>query len=1649
MTTPQALSQVRTQRDAALSRALAAEAQVRALDAAIASAQRAGNVRQLAELQKTRANAAQAATAARAEASRFRQAALTGLGDWLTQTPEQIVAACSADYPFVLLPVRLETKFGPAAAGGTELRVRIFPDDIALATPPTPLSADETTAGQNYWRARVAAKAAPGDDTLRNAYQGAWTLVASRFGAWRAGYIVGSTQPQDPTAAPDALVFPSAPPPTSPPLPRADALPDRFVVLTYTTDSAQALVEVNRIVGAPIPDDLALAPDAMDSESWFTRDPVTGRISVPDGLKWLVDFDAAVAAGMAVRVPVAPPYDANGFARVVAIGLRTATPPAEGPATLENLLAKHRFGSGCALVPAGTPTNNTESVAAGWQPASGDAAELFELEDSPPDLSPQPGVLGPCDGWRLARLLGLSADFSRRLPNATGTDIAEALAMNRAAVPGTLDNFVGIFLKTLVDSPTAAGLHAFFNDWVSGRGLYPALRVGRQPYGVVVTSAWKTWQFPATRPTRGGAPEVAPKIFQLIDRHRGDWEILARAAPHAALATADPFQRLLGIVGLLASSTEFASRKAMSDESISHRLGFGGASGAEVRSWFATLNLQRTQNLNAVGFPPVSGPQDPLVAFMVFLDAIDEWPLPIVDRDPTVPLSENAPIAPFDGSRNYLQWLGQASRADLSAERFVDAQGNPLTRPAALLYVLLRHALLAATEGTSLDLAQQFGSAQFAVLASDPLISNIGSQQHVLRKDYLEVDAAKIGLSPRPVALADWALANARLEVSARPASVANLSEVHDAIAALAPLPTARLERLLAEHLDLCSYRLDAWITGIYSQRLDQLVAAQPSPGIHLGAFGWVENLRPAGAERQRIAPETLPDALRDAAGPNLFTEADNGGYVHAPSLAQAASAAVLRNAYLSHANSAQPLPFAVNLSSARMRQAMTLSQGVRGGQPLGALLGYQLERGLHEGYSGVELDSTIYALRDQFPLVSGRLNDLPAGSAVETIEARNVVDGLGLVEATKGKTYPFGLTGLPAAGSAAATAVAAEIDKLHDALDAVSDLLLAESVHQAVQGNTARTQASLQALTGPAAPPEPEVIRTPRSGTVLTFRVALALDAQGSATWTPASSPRARANPQLNHWLAGRLPPPAQIQWTTRAMGGPVTAQSFAALGLEPIDLVLMSGDRLGDQSGELERFLVRKFRWDNAVADEISTVILPTTAPVDPAVSVTFDFGATNGGVAFAAIHPLLVRLRRIITQARPAHAGDWRRAADVALADPADPTGSASGDPRLVAFADLTSRLDAATAALAAANNNLQVALTNAGPLLAGLDADPATIADPGWPALLDALRVALFALAPFGIPEAVPADGVTVTAALVAKLTGQAQAVQALVSRRMAVAAPLRATAFASPLPPDEPARSGESARRNDTLRAAYLEAARALLGTDFVLVPLFQFPTPQGGELAQAAAAPAVTDPHVLDDWIHSVSRVRAPVGDLNWAMAAARWNGLPIGDPLVLQLPFQAGAPWIGASYSTDLPSAECLSLVVVNSAMLGNALQCGLLIDDWTETVPTRKETTGVSFNLNRPNATAPQAILVAVPPVVGGNWAWNDLIASVHEALDLARMRAVEPDTLIGRKAGESAPAGNYFQVLPALLSEFSNSRLATIDYAARVNSLRVTQP
>jgi hypothetical protein len=373
------------------------------------------------------------------------------------------------------------------------------------------------------------------------------------------------------------------------------------------------------------------------------------------------------------------------------------------------------------------------------------------------------------------------------------------------------------------------------------------------------------------------------------------------------------------------------------------------------------------------------------------------------------------------------------------------------------------------------------------------------------------------------------------------------LKEQKAALSNLIQTPTARLERCFIEHLDCCSYRLDAWQTGLFAQRLQAQRGSGEGrrTGIYFGAFGWVENLAPT--VKTFVNPETLPATLRPADRHPILEEDDvmtslsartrvpgsrQGGFVHAPSLNHAAAAALLRNAYLSHAQPDEPDMFSVNLSSERVRRGQFILEGMRNGQPIEALLGYQFERGLHNRTSAsearrdspvLELNQFIVPYREAFVFESIELAQSGTGAPSETIPPYSVVNGLKLSQAVLSAANAFGLaTVLPVAlrpNVDQGAAILAEQSALLDTLDAVKDLLLAENAFQLARGNFDRVAAVSLAQKEAHIPPDLEVINTPR-GTEFTFtnRVTLHFedldpDVDANNPWFPIPlTPRARS---------------------------------------------------------------------------------------------------------------------------------------------------------------------------------------------------------------------------------------------------------------------------------------------------------------------------------------------------------------------------------------------------------------------------------------------------------------------------------------------------------------------------------------------------------
>ncbi len=1379
-------------------------------------------------------------------------------------------------------------------------------------------------------------------------------------------------------------------------------LPDRWIALGYRGGERRFTA-----LGRPISDALALGPDPNDAGAGDPAAPLGAAA------QWLVDFNRALDRGMALRIPLA---DGGGLDRLVVLGVRASADGAEGARRLAALLDAHHYTGGLALSPPGTPTNNTETVRSGWKPAGDDAAVGLRNERGPALTT------SGSDGTLLARALGIAIDPLTHAAGAGSAAVVSERQMRTSLWPATWGYMLDQLAGELSDDSLAAARAHFLANVAAG-GSLPAMRLGRQPYGVLAVTSLRQWRLldPA---------DIDAQLPALLNGLAAAWRAALGAVPRVTPGV-DFAGALAGAVAMSPVSAHFGAR---------------GLSLAFDVSTFARMR-QALEPVTQLGLA-----LDPALARAVFDPAVTPLTGPLVADA----VSETAPLPQ---AANFIVWLVNSG---LDALR----TGAPPAGANTLLFALLHHALLRAYANAAVRVVRARGLAAPGE-GIEPGLDGTGAPSPWARlaapMDGVTTGTQTLGQHLDAMRVAGTAGS------SPVAAQVAELLELHLSLRQLIGLPSATLARLASGVLDLSSHRLDAWASAQATRRLTALRAKKPA-GVRLGAYGVLEDVRPAA------------------------TQVVSHGYIHAPSLGQAATAAILRSGHLAHVGGTDQ-PLALDLSSRRVRLALSLLDGVRAGQPLAALLGYRLERGLHERHRELVLDRYIAALRALAPLdaitaaehdlrvaldqqtaatqvlgqlqqdleeakatdtsllnqitpaeaaydtahsnavsLAGQLQtarthmktlkDHPPGGfpaivtwqnevdatqdtidalepqvaaaaqtaaqalatlnalsgqekkaaeqiasldkpiadqqeaveaarltaeaarahlddlrahvprVAESLRASNVVDGLGLRRRWRAglaanvwddSTIPFGSAGLPARTSPQGHAVEAELRALDDAVDALADLLVAESVHQVVQGNAPRAGATVDALSrGDAQSPGVEVARTPRSGTAVTHRLLIVADpATAAAGWpTDATQVRAKVEPALEAWAAGVIGPANRVLVRTRAGA----AADLSALKLSALDALAMAP--AGGPGG----------------ATAIEQALLDRFGPGAELV-LERDPAWTPDKLGLAEFLELARAVRELLEGARPLDARD------LAPPNPATEPG--------VDAADLAARTAIATGALADTRRQLAAAVSSGAP---------------------DALRAALARAAKLGV-----------------------------------VAPPEAARAALSELD-----------RRSAAVAAASTDSARvaAVLGDGFRILPRVTAP-----DFAASLAESTVLqggDPLSAATWLQRAAHVRDGAGRLESALMYAEAAGSP--HPLrlrVAQLPRRPDDRWVGLPATPQHPIASGrLSLVVQSAATAppaANARLAGLVVDEWTEVVPDRTQLTGVSFHVDQPAARAPQAILLAVPPTEAHVWSLAALEATVLETLELARLRLVDAEALAAPPAGSAAPRLGHY--LPAI--------------------------
>ncbi|MCX6251741.1 MAG: hypothetical protein NTX61_13440 [Bacteroidetes bacterium] len=1551
---------------------------------------------------------------------------------WDTKTNIYTIDQLNETNPILLLPLRIETRF---ANSGAELWVRIFPDEIAIHNHEHNLTGSEAEAGKYYWKTLWKNRTLTDYDVIKKKN---WGQIVNHFGANRAKWIIQQTKPAKLIREDDFTKIKI----------ENDLSPDSMILKIHAWSEAAScrvmpdflklqLYIGEKIVyekqGNPIPDPLPMGPDPKAFSS--LSNPDLDWTNTP--IEWLENFNKAVELGMGFKVPldkntITDYIDTTGFSRLVVSGVRTDSfsrtdPSVLGATALNMLLENHLYGlKGLAILSQGTPTNNTEAGRSGLNEQKVFSEELYQQELQDPYSANS--IDDRTDGHRLVDALSIDQDILRTIENACNTDALEAIAMNKALYPATLGFYLEHLLHPLFSDKDLKQLHDFVCSYVTGRGPLSAFRIGDQPYGILPSSDFKMWKWVPDKQFATLYQNLTLILKEL------DSEFETQSKKIATLSQqGKPHEILDEILGLYPNSEIFLQRVGYSEDFLRNYL--GQLPGTAYRNPLIIDLLGKIRaNINA------SSPLFPLMNILLLkinktLNASPEGILQlskiIFEQEITkldgkhlvdlLPASDTGKLSlpewmqsPMGKpSPNYIQWLrseyireggiykkyfynmsGSGTGTDSTPPTTFEEEVNP-----PLLYLLLRHSLL----------LELFKSA-FQWLKDNKLIPsdiNLFSNGQPLNPnfiagkeffnffndditpfDLLQINNYSILKNKISFLGSDETLAHYLLTPSTQPERI---KELFANLQVLEDLTTARLERTFIEHLDCLTYRLDAWQTGLFYQKLETNRKAG-SKGICLGAFGWLENVKAKLPQTYRNTAD-LPAELRPANGLPVIDATDIGGYIQAPSIGQAKTSALLRNGYLNYYDPLKTGLMAVNLTSERVRKALHLFEGVQKGQQIEVLLGYRFERSLHD----YMLDQYIQNFRTAFPFNAKTIPNPDGSSGPENPEntnARNpsyrltLLNGKAIVDTINAVGYPIDNLRIDDKDK-----IEKCVDDLFDCVDAMKDLLVAESVYQLTKGSMDRAGAILKSIGELKPPPVFEFMNTPRTAQhLLTNRACLLFDGtlHPWRIWQGIEmTPRAHMEPSLNKWIGEIIGQPDTIECFVAYTNtvDPLKSENHVVqikdLGLQPLDLIYLIGKNLNSDDSELSQRIGYFYKRKYKVSDDIPLQI---------------DYGrASSGKISFSELFPLLSRMKDLITNAKPLDAADF---------DLKSYTGKIN--PNNINLADLEQRKKQVVTPLKAALKILKQSGKNP-----------------------EALRKALITCANLGIPNAFPVSVFGEEEKKTKVLKEQALSIYS-------TGLPLLNLIDTQPDPAKNSLGTNEKAKQ-------LIEKLQLLFGRSFKVLPRFHFTSQNSDEEVDRAKtiltayekesdifkfinakSPTRSRESQLQQWLNGISHVRPRME--NFEMVRTLFNAFQDDelDLHIFQLPYEDGDSWLGLEFPEMQMSRKAKVSMLVHYKNLSSASWktdnfCGLLLDEWVEEIPGKEETTGITFQYDQPNSQPPQTLLLAISPEDGGKWSWNKLTDILNDTLNRAKKRGVDT-TLIGKT--------DWASILPAVISEFSDT-------------------
>jgi hypothetical protein len=1557
-------------------------------------------------------------------------------------------------YPALLFPVRLETRFI-----GHELLVRIYPDDILIESHEEALSIDELTSLKEYnviVEQAISERArATTEEELTKAIEkkkSAWRELARRFGSKRAAWIVKkNTEPN-----PKQSSWTKAP--------AVKVLPDRFIVYLYKQNSSNNQEKLAyQVQGNIIP---PVLPVMMNPTSTSNEEDTLFDTAA----KWVTDFNAALKVGMAIKVKLKC-WDDGKFSRIIVVGLNRHLDKDDGNSLLANLINSHHYTTGFSFIPHGTPTNNTTNTRSGYTTAENDYDRCYETEVN------GTGATGNdrSAAVQLSKAIGVASslfehcDYAAEIVNSYSAEMQEALW------PALGDYFLTYMLSNPLGHEHRYALWHHFRSFVRSRGPLPTICVGKQPYGILPVTNFSKWKssaadnFQQTETSIVDLQEFDTKFHAVLMVLYKRWLYLSQQetiVPRVGQSN-NQDDEILKILAMEPSSISYHQRPIVDASLVgwllynlrNHFFGAGtifqelsGGPNAWIVEWAKEwLHSKNGAEILLKELAQATGVSDDILLHAIIMNVfswgrgeeLENTELPLV-CDPDTP----------DKGLSYLS----------SFEYGVPSSGTSNT----LLFNLLRRSLVYQYQPDEYRLKSMQPVEQTTIVYeyvnNGKVIIITAHQGDIVRKDTILLFVeSTIRQDNREYTVRYSIHAPSDGKVLQLYVDLETMIDLNDPLVLFEIYPTAEnriknaiselhksgigctaLEGIFRDTMDLHTHRLDAWLTSFATKRLYAMRERKlQSQGIYLGAYGWLENL-----ERKKKS-----------------ASAGEGGFIHAPSIPQAAAGAVLRNAYITHKDDETGNSFRIDLTSDRVRRALRLLEGVREGQELNALLGYQFERGLHDR----EQDVFIDAFRTVYPLVAHKETPQQNGESAESVAARNVVDGLALarawslikndVERNIFKQAVITVLNIPGI-TGLSDHVTKELYLLCDSLDSVSDLLLYESMFHAVQGNYERSGAALEASAGVARPPEIESVKTPISGVSLGHRVCILFNGTFEYDGSERGNvgPRGNAEPRLNNWFGGLLGPMNNIGCTARILQININSASMEELMSLPkmdaekaqsiiatreqdgIYIVISDLRRAGieadliaewDDSMNVESFAPIPVTLANLNVSPLDFLYMSSKQPrneeteleqrikyflrasksLGPKTKIKIDFSRSpeNFTRSMTEAIEFTHHILNLVSSSKHLKSETLLR--------PEEGTKNASFTAE--DYWELMSRVRVTRALLMDYLSNSQ--LTEA---------------------TVTSEKTVFFEISKYGIEGSIPPSPKD------PDVEDRKKTVLSTIKKRVGDCTRLLSESNTLAYPDD--GTDPDFGKAIDRL----VEAMKALFGNDFVVLPICSGPNPT--DLQNAIDQNNILGTNDVQRfylWLQQVAQIHPAVRRLEdvllvsdaWITSAvtattdysSTLNEIPTQSlllPWIAQLPIDPKRRWLALSDEEQrggLTTEEIellqndvnengrprgvLSIVCLAPGRIDfNKKVCGLVIDQWDELIPQTTQRTGITFQYDRPNSQAPQSLLLAVPGELDPkkpDWSLQQIRDIVKDTMDLAKIRLVDLDAF--KTIGRFSPA------------------------------------